>query len=38
MPDQAAARSAPQERPPEPEPAREVITDESVGQSLDVTA
>jgi hypothetical protein len=38
MPDQAAARSAPAERPPEPEPASEVITDTSVGQTVDVTA
>jgi len=38
MPDQVASRSAPPERPPEPEPPREVITDESVGQSVDVTA
>jgi hypothetical protein len=37
MPDQTAARSAPSEAPP-PEPPREVITDESVGQNVDVTA
>lgn len=38
MPDQTAARSAPAELPPSPEPPREVITDESVGQTVDVTA
>jgi hypothetical protein len=38
MPDQAAARSAPPERAPEPEPQPEVITDTSVGQTVDVTA
>ncbi len=38
MPDQTAARSLPPEAPPPPEPPREVITDESVGQTIDVTA
>jgi hypothetical protein len=37
MPDQTAARSAPPEAPP-PEPPREVVTDDSVGQNVDVTA
>ena len=36
MPDQATTR--PPETPPEPEPEREVITDETVGRSVDVTA
>lgn len=38
MPDQTAARSVPPEAPPQPAPPREVITDQSVGQTIDVTA
>ncbi len=37
MPDQAVARPDRPETPP-PEPEREVITDESVGRNIDVTA
>ncbi len=38
MPDQAvAAQTQPPQAPP-PEPEREVITDRSVGQNIDVTA
>ena len=38
MPDQAVARPDRSETAPPPEPQREVITDESVGQNIDVTA
>ena len=38
MPDQAVEQAAPAEPPPEEPPPAETVSDDSVGQNVDVTA